>query len=68
MAAGLYEGAAAALGVSGEPTADTGFRADDAINALTSGGTNDPKWVPDSVEQPGPQPQPEKSILQRIGA
>src|SRR5882672_5447789 len=65
MTAGLYEGAAAALGVSGEPEVDQGFRTDEAIAALT--GKGDSRYIPDSAE---PKPESESgktTLLQHAG-
>ena len=64
--AGIYNSAADALGVNGEPVAETGFKASEAINALTGTPQNDPKWVPDSPPPREPATeQPEKSFLRR---
>lgn len=60
--AGLYQDAAKALGVTGEPAADQGFKADDAISALT--GANDPRYIPDS-EPVKAEEKPEKPFRQR---
>lgn len=62
--AGIYEGAAKALGVTGEPSADQGFKADEAISALT--GANDPRYIPDSEPVTPQEEKPEKPLRQRL--
>jgi hypothetical protein len=65
--AGLYDSAADVLGVTGEPIADTGFSASEAVNFLTAPPEKDPRWVPDSPSPKEPaQERGEKPFLERM--